>query len=367
MRPTTLGATALAVLLATTIGAQAADLGGNCCADLEERVAELEATTARKGNRRMSVEVYGQVNAAILYHDRDDVIAKQSKVIDNSVSSTRFGFRGKGKINAEYAAGFRMEFDANVETGGSPTVRHAYVWIQSKALGRASIGQQSQATDGVMEIDLSRSSVVSLNASLAPFDSFVKGQTTLGVINPFDGGRKQSVKWASPVMAGFAVSASWSDDDTYDVALRYAGEFGGLAVAAGVGYRDDGIRTFHGGSASAKHLKTGLFLNGFWGRSDGIQQAEFMGIVFPVGDAELTTYGGRAGVENKVAAGILATFFGEYAKLEIAGVDLDASMVGGGLNFHIEAAAMDVYIGVRQYKIGDEDVTVGIAGSRIQF
>ena len=33
--------------------ANAADLGGNCCADLEERVAELEATTARKGNRKV--------------------------------------------------------------------------------------------------------------------------------------------------------------------------------------------------------------------------------------------------------------------------------------------------------------------------
>ena len=33
--------------------ASAADLGGNCCADLEERIAELEATTARKGNRKV--------------------------------------------------------------------------------------------------------------------------------------------------------------------------------------------------------------------------------------------------------------------------------------------------------------------------
>jgi hypothetical protein len=31
---------------------QAADLGGDCCADLEERVAELEATTASKGNSK---------------------------------------------------------------------------------------------------------------------------------------------------------------------------------------------------------------------------------------------------------------------------------------------------------------------------
>src|SRR5436309_2065925 len=31
-----------------------ADLGGDCCADLEERVAELEATTTRKGTRNVN-------------------------------------------------------------------------------------------------------------------------------------------------------------------------------------------------------------------------------------------------------------------------------------------------------------------------
>jgi hypothetical protein len=40
--------------------AKAADLGGDCCADLEERVAELEATTVRKGNRVVSVQIYGR-------------------------------------------------------------------------------------------------------------------------------------------------------------------------------------------------------------------------------------------------------------------------------------------------------------------
>ena len=44
--------------------AQAADLGGDCCADLEERVAELEATTVRKGNRKVSVKLSGHVNHA---------------------------------------------------------------------------------------------------------------------------------------------------------------------------------------------------------------------------------------------------------------------------------------------------------------
>jgi hypothetical protein len=46
-------------LMIAGASAQAADLGGNCCADLEERIAELEATTARKGNRKVSLTVSG--------------------------------------------------------------------------------------------------------------------------------------------------------------------------------------------------------------------------------------------------------------------------------------------------------------------
>ena len=68
--------------------AKAADLGGDCCADLEERVAELEATTVRKGNRVVSVELYGQVNKTFLVWD--DGIDSDAYVVDSDVSSSRF-------------------------------------------------------------------------------------------------------------------------------------------------------------------------------------------------------------------------------------------------------------------------------------
>jgi hypothetical protein len=35
--------------------AKSADLGGDCCAALEERVAELEATTVDTGNKKVSI------------------------------------------------------------------------------------------------------------------------------------------------------------------------------------------------------------------------------------------------------------------------------------------------------------------------
>jgi len=51
------------------VPAQAADLGGDCCSDLDERIAELESSTARKGNRKVSLTVSGSVNEALLFWD----------------------------------------------------------------------------------------------------------------------------------------------------------------------------------------------------------------------------------------------------------------------------------------------------------
>src|SRR3989337_2867065 len=53
----------------TATPAQAADLGGDGCADLEERVAELEATTVRKGNKKVSVTISGWVIKSMNYWD----------------------------------------------------------------------------------------------------------------------------------------------------------------------------------------------------------------------------------------------------------------------------------------------------------
>src|SRR6476660_6957343 len=81
---------------------KAADLGGDCCADLEERVAELEATTVRKGNKKVSVTLYGQENHAVLFWD--DGAEKNTYVVDNNYESSRFGFKGTAKITGDWSA-----------------------------------------------------------------------------------------------------------------------------------------------------------------------------------------------------------------------------------------------------------------------
>ena len=36
---------------------------------------------------------------------------------------------------------------------------------------------------------------------------------------------------------GFTFSAAWGEDDYWDTSLRYAGEFNGIRIAAGIGYK----------------------------------------------------------------------------------------------------------------------------------
>ena len=94
---------------------RAADLGGDCCADLEERVAELEATTVRKGNKKVSVQIYGKVNWAELFWN--DGHEQSNYSVNNYMESTRFGFKGSAKIGGDWSAGYRLE--AEVREGAS--------------------------------------------------------------------------------------------------------------------------------------------------------------------------------------------------------------------------------------------------------
>ena len=103
---------ALVCMGATVFGAKpakAADLGGDCCADLEERVADLEATTVRKGNKKVSVQIYGKVNYAGMWWD--DGGEQNFYVVNNYNELTRTGIKGKAKIAGDWEAGYRLEWE----------------------------------------------------------------------------------------------------------------------------------------------------------------------------------------------------------------------------------------------------------------
>src|SRR5215470_13016053 len=98
LRSRLLVAAGAALLMAayTHTPVKAADLGGDCCSDLEDRVAELEATTVRKGNKKVSVTIYGQLNRAVLWWN--DHVESNTYSVDNNYESSRFGVKGTAKI-----------------------------------------------------------------------------------------------------------------------------------------------------------------------------------------------------------------------------------------------------------------------------
>ena len=80
-----------------------------CCDDLEERIAELEATTVRSGSSKLSFRLYGQVNRALLLWK--DGFDSSDHVVDNHTSSSRFGFFGQATIKPGVTAGYRLEIE----------------------------------------------------------------------------------------------------------------------------------------------------------------------------------------------------------------------------------------------------------------
>ncbi len=92
--------------------ASAADLGGNCCADLEERIAELEATTARKGNRKVSLTVSGWVAEQVLWWDD----GRKSDVYVGGIGTTlasHVKFTGQATIVPGWTAGYVLQIEGD--------------------------------------------------------------------------------------------------------------------------------------------------------------------------------------------------------------------------------------------------------------
>src|SRR4249920_1361540 len=113
MKKYSLGALVAAGLLVGGLSAgsaSAADLGGNCCADLEERIAELEATTARKGNRKVSLTISGWVGEQVMWWD--DSFEKNAYVTGlGTTPNTNVKLTGQATIMPGYYAGYVLHME----------------------------------------------------------------------------------------------------------------------------------------------------------------------------------------------------------------------------------------------------------------
>jgi predicted porin len=383
-----IGAGAAACAYAYFAGrADAADLGGNCCADLEERIAELEATTARKGTKATSLNIYGQVNKSILYYDVDDADISETKVIENGASETFVGFAAKVQIRKDWAAGGVIElgqgrtfihlrddvFDGDVSpTTGTVAVnneiytRQSYVFLATPA-GRVSVGLLSMATDDLTAASVANTDAAVKRLTLQPlggvvFDHWLFGNMIDAELEPFNGKKADAVRYDSPAFGGFSASAAWeSDSASYDAALRYAGELGGFVVIAAAGYEVDKADDLTGATETktftlnggVRHVVSGIFVQGSWARLD---------IDTPLGSGDTDAWHAQAGWEGRLFEIGTTTVWAGYAEWS----DLDLESVEVGLNQNISGAA-DAYVLGRTYELGGSDAYSVLGGMRLRF
>jgi hypothetical protein len=429
-KPAALTALAMAVLLAPQGKAQAADLGADCCGDLEARIAELEATAVRKGNRVVSLQISGTVHESLLFWD--DGAESDAYLVTNTGYQSRFNLGGKAQLSPDVTAGFLITAgvwgspslavdqtnDESVST--SPTaqpdsifIRESKIYLDSKTFGKLTLGQQSVAADDITSLNVSRSLHIATPAHQIYMGGFQAREGDVltgfrynslmggdGSNTPGDPTRLDAIRYDTPSIAGFIASASWGEDDYWDVALRYTGLVGGqFKVAAGIAYgvltdRDASIANTStlgnngclpesavgeidchqiGMSASAMHIPTGLFAYGAYGvkSDDNAPDGE---------DDDSSFWYIQAGIEKKWLPYGATTAFAEFERFDtgfnrvIAGGGIGSfssatvEMWGIGVNQHFESAALDVYVKYNNYSASaDNLIGNGFTGQDVDF
>ena len=254
--------------------AKAADLGGDCCADLEERVAELEATTVRKGNKKVSVTLSGWVVKLGSWWDDGHETNFYTGDKDTTLSS-HFQISGSATISPGWSAGYTIavevpgtsasvgfcenQFNDNCALFGDINTLLSYMWVKSDKYGTINWGQLSQATDNVALLpDLSGTVIESNGVVFDGAGMFVRpkgAKNSQDLLSDFawgavltcnvaggglgadcNGYPQNGFRYDTPTWGGFSASTSYAEDDMWDIAVKYAADWNSIKVSAAAGW-----------------------------------------------------------------------------------------------------------------------------------
>jgi hypothetical protein len=393
----------------------AADLKDNCCADLEERIAELEVTSVHKGNRKVQLTISGWVAEQLTWWDD----GYESNLYISGLGTTlasHFKLTGQATIAAGWSAGFVLHIEAdgsdallgtdqNTDNGpgfftspapfadpkgghaGFVQTLNAFWFVKSEQLGKVSVGTQSMASDNAALLVDGSGTLVMANWCGYNTEGFFMRQSdgTLhdGVDAPFFiwaqagscnnggdcyGAPLQSVRYDSPDFAGFSVSTSWGADDIWDVAARYAGELSGFKIAAAASYGErDGV--ILGAPLDDQYFQAGLYVQhdstGLWG------MVNYGKLMVTGVEPESDTWFLKAGIRERWNGLGHTVLYGEYNINDDGAATVFANTLGptgsaittsksewwgGGIVQEIDAAAMMVWLRWRTFAYEDNTV-----------
>ncbi|QLQ18741.1 MAG: porin [Exiguobacterium profundum] len=240
-----------------------------------------------------SVKLYGQLNPAYLTYD--DGQETNGALVDNNNSNSRaylfvywpFADETKLTFNFETSLGFFQSNNLNITSFEG---QQWYSWSESDIrklelnyasnFGTIWAGQGSMPTDGIAEIDYSKTSVIGLfglsgrgyGFAFRESDGDLSSITVKKVFINLEGTRRMRLRYDTPDFNGFKFSVAvyenvLTGDNKYyaDAAIRYENKFGDVKFGAYLGYNysedkdDSDINTEAWmGSVSAIHEPSGI-------------------------------------------------------------------------------------------------------------
>lgn len=296
--------------------ASAQGYGGNCCADLEERVAELEASTVQKGNKKVSVTISGWVIETMNWWD-DGAISDTWVGTKDADLGSRFAITGSASIAPGWSGGYNLtvttaggwagealtgnvygmgssQFNGDSTLLSSINTLYSYMYIKSDDYGTINLGYLSPASDNAAVLADISGTVIESNAvwfegggyvmrptgaasglnGLSPtglaWGSFLNCSLVGGIGGDCYGAPMSGVRYDSPTWGGFRFEASYSDDlggvgplprevpEVWDLAVFYNGDWGDFKISGAYSYTNANGNLYSvNGSASTQIHQVG--------------------------------------------------------------------------------------------------------------
>ncbi len=353
--------------------------------------AKADRVLVKSGNDRVKLTVSGQVNRGVLFADNGDT--SRFFHVDNDNSSTRFKLLGVAKVTDDFKIGSNIVIQleqnstSNIDIVKSDakdviTDRQLEVYFDHKKYGRLWIGKGLTASDTTSQNDLSGTPVIANAARGQVFagglsfvdarDPKAMGPRVKQVYDDFDGlSRQNRIRYDTPRYYGFMLGASHvnfgGSDDTqsYDVALKFAGEKNGVKLQAAA-------------AAAHVHQKFNQYNGSLSVLFNGVSAGVTLGSANFKNEARLTRKqanmaGGKLGYQHDwfgIGKTAVAIDYAECYNLDQA--KDRAKLYGAFLVQNIEAAATEVYLGWRGHHLARSDkdyqtINAVMAGARVKF
>lgn len=348
------------------------------------RKAAAEKPLITSGEPKVKLAISGQVNRII--NVADDGHSTKAYFVDNNNSNSRVRFAGTAQYSEDVTIGSLIEFGLgpnnsnnvsqfNEDDGGTfLDERKVEIYGDSKTLGRVTLGKGSSAADGISEVDLSGTDVITYAAisDLAGGLFFINdgGNQSSGVqvknaFNDLDGPRYNRIRYDSPTFAGLQASGDFASNQRGSATLRWGGEWEEVKAAAGIGWQDpnqSGKDSIYSGSVSLLHTPTGLNAT----LSAGEQGLDDHG---PASNL----YGKLGWRGNLVEIGESRVSIDYTSSTNFPTYSDEGWSVGGFFVQNIAGYGTELFAGLRVYALDRNDnpsvgdIIVGTMGSRVKF